>query len=59
MTDVLSDANLLKSQIDEVIMIGGTTRIPKVQQMVKEFFDGKNLNKRLNPDEAVAFGATV
>ena len=40
-------------------MVGGSTRIPKIQQMISEFFEGKALNKRLNPDEAVAYGATV
>lgn len=59
MTAVLSDAHLTKNQIDEVIMVGGSTRIPKVQAIVTEFFEGKSLNKRLNPDEAVAFGATI
>ena len=59
MNDVLTDAQLEKSQINEVIMIGGSTRIPKIQQLVSEFFDGKNLNKRLHPDEAVAYGATI
>ena len=40
-------------------MVGGSTRIPKVQQIVQNFFEGKNLNKRLHPDEAVAYGATI
>merc|ERR1711908_114676 len=46
-------------EIDEVVLVGGSTRIPKVQDMLSEFFNGKELNKSINPDEAVAFGATV
>ena len=57
--DVLKDAQLAKNEIDEVILIGGSTRIPKIQQMLQEFFDGKHLNKQMHPDEAVAYGATV
>jgi L1 cell adhesion molecule like protein len=56
---VLKDANISKSQVDEVVLVGGSTRIPKVQAMLSEFFDGKELNKSINPDEAVAYGATV
>lgn len=54
----LSDAKLSPSQIDEVILVGGSTRIPKVQQLVKEFF-GKEPNKSVNPDEVVAIGAAI
>lgn len=54
----LSDAQLSPSQIDEVILVGGSTRIPKVQQLVKEFF-GKEPNKSVNPDEVVAVGAAI
>jgi len=54
----LSDAGLDKSKIDEVILVGGSTRIPKVQQMVKEFF-GKEPNRSVNPDEVVAVGAAI
>jgi L1 cell adhesion molecule like protein len=57
--NVLRDANMSKSQIDEVILVGGTTRIPKIQQMLVEYFNGKSLNKSINPDEAVAYGAAV
>ena len=53
---VLKDAKMSKDQIDEVILVGGSTRIPKVQQLVREFFNGKEPNKTVNPDEAVAFG---
>ena len=56
---VLKDANLKKDQIDEVVLVGGSTRIPKVQQILTEFFNGKQLNKGVNPDEAVAYGAAV
>jgi len=55
----LEDSGLQKSSIAEVVMVGGSTRIPKVQQMISEFFDGKSLCKDINPDEAVAYGAAV
>ena len=55
----LRDAKLDKSEIHEIVLIGGSTRIPKVQQLLEEFFDGKKLNKTINPDEAVAYGAAV
>lgn len=55
----LSDAGLGKQQIDEIVLVGGSTRIPKIQQLLKEYFDGKEPNKGVNPDEAVAFGAAV
>src|SRR5690554_1102242 len=54
----LQDAGLSSSDIDEVILVGGSTRIPKVQEVVKEFF-GKDLNKSVNPDEVVAIGAAI
>eukprot|EP01088_Endostelium_zonatum_P014187 TRINITY_DN2_c0_g1_i1.p1 TRINITY_DN2_c0_g1~~TRINITY_DN2_c0_g1_i1.p1 ORF type:complete len:679 (-),score=195.20 TRINITY_DN2_c0_g1_i1:65-2071(-) len=56
---VLSDAKLSKGQINEVVLVGGSTRIPKIQQLLKEYFNGKELNKGVNPDEAVAHGAAV
>ena len=56
---VLEDAGLKKSDIDEIVLVGGSTRIPKVQQLVKEYFDGKEPSRGINPDEAVAFGAAV
>jgi len=56
---VLEDAGLKKTDIDEIVLVGGSTRIPKVQQLVKEFFDGKEPSKGINPDEAVAYGAAV
>ena len=55
----LRDAKLDKSKIDEIVLVGGSTRIPKVQKLLSEFFNGKNLNKSINPDEAVAYGAAV
>ncbi len=59
MDDVLREAKVDKSAIDEVVMVGGTTRIPKIQQMVSDYFNGKALCKSLNPDECVAYGAAV
>jgi heat shock protein 5 len=56
---VLDDAGMKKSEIDEVVLVGGSTRIPKVQQMIKDFFNGKEPNRGINPDEAVAYGAAV
>jgi len=56
---VLKDAHISKSQVDEVVLVGGSTRIPRVQQMIKEFFNGKEPCKNINPDEAVAYGAAV
>jgi len=55
----LEDAKLKKNQIDEIVLVGGSTRIPKVQKMIKDFFNGKEPNRGINPDEAVAFGAAV
>ena len=56
---VIRDAKLSKSQVDEVVLVGGSSRIPKVQQLLQEFFNGKELCQSINPDEAVAYGATV
>ena len=56
---VLQDAGCSKSQVHEIVLVGGSTRIPKVQQMISDFFGGKELNKGVNPDEAVAYGAAV
>ncbi len=55
----LKDAGFAKSDIDEIVLVGGSTRIPKVQELLKDFFNGKELNRGVNPDEAVAFGAAV
>lgn len=56
---VLVDAKVDKKKINEIVLVGGSTRIPKVQQLLQEFFGGKELSKAINPDEAVAYGATV
>ena len=56
---VLEDAGMKKTDIDEVVLVGGSTRIPKVQQLIKDFFNGKEPNRGINPDEAVAYGAAV
>merc|ERR1719422_3029469 len=56
---VLEDAELKPKEIDEIVLVGGSTRIPKVQSLVKEFFNGKEPSKGINPDEAVAYGAAV
>lgn len=56
---VLSDSKLGKTDINEIVMVGGSTRIPKIQNMVSEYFNGKKLNLNINPDEAVAYGAAV
>ena len=56
---VLQDAKMDKRSVHEVVLVGGSTRIPKVQQLVSDFFGGKELNKSINPDEAVAYGAAV
>lgn len=55
----LTDAKLDKGAIDEVVLVGGSTRIPKIQKMLQDFFCGKSLNLSINPDEAVAYGAAV
>ncbi|KAJ8445175.1 hypothetical protein Cgig2_029547 [Carnegiea gigantea] len=55
----LRDAKIDKSQVDDVVLVGGSTRIPKVQQLLQDFFNGKELCKSINPDEAVAYGAAV
>lgn len=56
---VLEDSDLKKTDIDEIVLVGGSTRIPKIQQLVKEFFNGKEPSRGINPDEAVAYGAAV
>merc|ERR1712205_42139 len=55
----MDDAGMKKSEIDEIVLVGGSTRIPKVQDLLKEYFDGKEPSKGVNPDEAVAYGAAV
>ncbi|QPC66654.1 hypothetical protein HYE67_008885 [Fusarium culmorum] len=56
---VLKDAAIEKKAVDEIVLVGGSTRIPKIQKLLSEFFDGKKLEKSINPDEAVAYGAAV
>lgn len=56
---VLCDSKVLKSKINEIVLVGGSTRIPKIQELLSEFFGGKTLNKSVNPDEAVAYGASI
>merc|ERR1712176_1202934 len=56
---VLTDGKLAKNQVNEVVLVGGSTRIPKIQSLLAKFFNGKELNKSINPDEAVAWGAAV
>ncbi|CAN0912575.1 Heat shock cognate 70 kDa protein 2 [Linum grandiflorum] len=53
------DAKIDKGAIDDVVLVGGSTRIPKVQQLLQDFFNGKELCKSINPDEAVAYGTAV
>merc|ERR1712063_192035 len=56
---VIDDSGVSKREIDEIVLVGGSTRIPKVQQLLKDFFNGKELNRGINPDEAVAYGSAV
>ena len=56
---VIKDSKISKSQIDEIVLVGGSTRIPKIQEILSSFFGGKELCKNINPDESVAYGATV
>ena len=56
---VLQDAGISKSNVHEIVLVGGSTRIPKIQELLSQFFNGKELNKGINPDEAVAYGAAV
>ena len=55
----LRDAKMDKSSVDDIVLVGGSTRIPKIQKLLSDFFNGKELNKSINPDEAVAYGAAV
>jgi len=57
--ECVKDSGIDKSQIHEIVLVGGSARIPKLQEMLSEFFDDKELNKTINPDEAVAYGAAV
>lgn len=55
----LRDSGIDKKNVNEIVLVGGSTRIPKVQSMLQEFFNGKEPNRSINPDEAVAYGAAV
>jgi heat shock protein 1/8 len=57
--NALRDAKMDKGKIDEIVLVGGSTRIPKVQKLLQDFFNGKELNRSINPDEAVAYGAAI
>lgn len=56
---VLKDAKMSREKVDDIVLVGGSTRIPKIQALVSEYFGGRQLNKSINPDEAVAYGAAV
>ena len=56
---VLKDSKIPADKVDDIVLVGGSTRIPKIQSLVSEFFGGRQLNKSINPDEAVAYGAAV
>ena len=58
-TRVLKDSGVSKNSIDDIVLVGGSTRIPKIQELLSNFFNGKELSKKINPDEAVAYGASV
>ncbi|AYV85047.1 MAG: HSP70-like protein [Satyrvirus sp.] len=57
--NVLRDAKIDKSKVNEIVLVGGSTRIPKIKQLLSDFFNGKKLNESVNPDEAVAYGAAI
>jgi heat shock protein 1/8 len=56
---VLKDSGIDKAKVDEIVLVGGSTRIPRIQKLLSDFFNGKKLEKSINPDEAVAYGAAV
>jgi len=56
---VLKDGKVKKSEVNDIVLVRGSTRIPKVQQLLEDFFDGKKASKKINPDEAVAYGAAI
>ena len=58
-TRVLKDSGVSKNNVDDIVLVGGSTRIPKIQELLSNFFNGKQLSKKINPDEAVAYGASV
>ena len=56
---MLKDSGIEKSKVDEIVLVGGSTRIPRIQKLLSDFFNGKKLEKSINPDEAVAYGSAV
>jgi heat shock 70kDa protein 1/2/6/8 len=56
---LVQDAKMDKASVHDIVLVGGSTRIPKVQQLLSDFFNGRELSKSINPDEAVAYGAAV
>jgi len=56
---VMKDADMTKKEVDEIVLVGGSTRIPKIQELIKDYFNGKDPSRGINPDEAVAYGAAV
>jgi molecular chaperone DnaK (HSP70) len=58
-SDTLKDSDLVKSQIDEIILVSGSTRIPIIKEIIKEYFNGKELNKSINTEEVYSYGATI
>lgn len=56
---LVQDAKMDKGQIHDIVLVGGSTRIPKIQSMLSDFFNGREVSKSINPDEAVAYGAAV
>jgi len=56
---VLEGAHMNPTDVDEIVLVGGTTRVPKVRQMLSKFFNDKELNSTINPDEAVAYGTAI
>lgn len=56
---VMKDAGIAKKDVEDIVLVGGSTRIPRIQKLLSDFFDGKKLEKSINPDEAVAYGAAV
>ena len=58
-TQVLKDSGVSKNNVHDIVLVGGSTRIPRIQELLSNFFGGKELSKKINPDEAVAYGASV
>jgi molecular chaperone DnaK (HSP70) len=56
---VLKEANIAKIEVNDIVLVGGSTRIPKVQELVQQFFNGKAPSRNINPDEAIAYGSAI